>query len=125
THVAEVEYFTCLAVQDEDPGTNMSDWHWKTVAVITMFSCPNPNLFKLSFWTVYACQCQEEDVCIIDVSLINGVVRMVPHEFLGIGHCYFMVEQPGLDIVTFGVPYEGEGMQEDMANDNDDENSSN
>jgi len=122
THVAEVEYFTRLAVQDPN---NPAEWLWKNVAIVTVFSHPDPNLFKLSYRTVYACWRQEEDVRVIDVSTITGVVGMVPHDFTEIGRCHFMVERPGLDIATFGVPYEAEGAQDDMADDNDDEPGSN
>ncbi|KIO01782.1 hypothetical protein M404DRAFT_149465, partial [Pisolithus tinctorius Marx 270] len=118
-HVGEVQYFTRLAVQNEDPNI-ASAWIWKNVAVITMFSSPDPNLLKLSYHTVQACQCQEEDVRVIDIKSITGVIGMVPHQFAGLGYRYFMVERPGLDIATFGVPYKGEGAQNDMDDDEDD-----
>jgi len=85
-----------------------------------MFSLPNPNPFRPSYQTVYACQRLEDDVCIIDVTSITGVVGMAPHEFVGVGHSHFMVEHPSLDIATFGVSYEGEGTQDDMVDNNDD-----
>ncbi|KAI6023091.1 hypothetical protein BKA83DRAFT_4053882 [Pisolithus microcarpus] len=119
THVGEVEYFTRLAVQDENPPI-MPTWLWKDVAVITMFSPPDPNLLKLSYHTVHACQHLEEDVRIIEVKSITGVVGMAPHQFPGLGYCYFMVERPGLDIATFGVPYEGEGAQDNIDDDEGD-----
>ncbi|KIK13974.1 hypothetical protein PISMIDRAFT_117813 [Pisolithus microcarpus 441] len=52
THVGEVEYFTRLAVQDENPPITPT-WLWKDVAVITMFLPPDPNLLKLSYHTVH------------------------------------------------------------------------
>ncbi|KAI6020382.1 hypothetical protein BKA83DRAFT_4056343 [Pisolithus microcarpus] len=119
THVDEVKYFTHLAVQDESPPIALT-WLWKDIAIIMMFSPPDPSLLKLSYHTIHACQCLE-DVRIIEVKLITGVVGMAPHQFPGLGYCYFMVEQPGLDITTFGVPYEGEGAQDDIDDDEGDD----
>ncbi|KAI6142432.1 hypothetical protein BKA82DRAFT_3985166, partial [Pisolithus tinctorius] len=116
THVVEVQYFTCLAVRAKGPS---NAWIWKNVVVVTMFSPPSPTLFKLSYQTIYSCQCLEDDMCVINVTLITGVVGMALHRFPDVGYCYFMVERPGLDIATFGVSYEGEGIQDDMADDED------
>ncbi|KAI6141436.1 hypothetical protein BKA82DRAFT_3986292, partial [Pisolithus tinctorius] len=89
TCVVEVQYFTCLAVQVEGPG---NAWIWKNIAVVTMFSPPNPTLFKLSYQTIYVCQCLEDNVHVIDVMSITGVVGMALHWFPDVGYCYFMVE---------------------------------
>ncbi|KIO09136.1 hypothetical protein M404DRAFT_132398 [Pisolithus tinctorius Marx 270] len=89
TRVVEVQYFTRLAVRAEGPG---DAWIWKNVAVVTMFSPPSPTLFKLSYQTVYACQRLEDDVHVIDVTSITGVVGMALHRFPDVGYCYFMVE---------------------------------
>ncbi|KAI6018906.1 hypothetical protein BKA83DRAFT_4127454 [Pisolithus microcarpus] len=122
THMGEVKYFTRLAIQDvqEENPPSTPTWLWKDVAVITMFSPPDPNLLKLSYHTIHACQHQGEDVRVINVKSITGVVGMVPHRFPGLDCHYFVVEHPSLDITTFGVPYEGEGAQDEIDDDEDD-----
>ena len=117
TRVAEVQYFTRLAIQDE--ANDAARWSWKNVAVVTMFSLPDPNLFKMSYQTVYACQRLENNVRVVDITSITGVVGMAPHAFPGLGYRHFMVERPGLDIATFGVSYEGDNTQDDMDDDDD------
>ncbi|KAG1771363.1 hypothetical protein EV702DRAFT_1201970 [Suillus placidus] len=83
-----------------------------------MFSFPDNNLLELSCHTVSSCQLEDDDVRVIDIKSILGVVGMVPHKptlLSGVTEdCYFMVEKPGLDIVMFGVPYEGPAAQLDQ-----------
>lgn len=114
--MAEVQYFTHLAVLSDGPG---DAWIWKNIAVVTMFLSPSSNLLKLLYQTVSACQCLEEDVHVINVISIAGIVGMALHQFLDVSDCNFIMEQPGLDIPTFGVSYEGEDTQDDMADDED------
>lgn len=87
-------------------------WTWKDAAVILMFLLPDKDLLDLSCHTVSSCQHEEDNIWVIDLKSILSVFGMVPHEPTlpsGIvGNCHFMVEKPGLDIATFGVPYKGD-----------------
>ncbi|KAG1797247.1 hypothetical protein EV424DRAFT_1592168, partial [Suillus variegatus] len=109
-HLAEVLYFTRLAVEDiNDDNEEDRTFHWQTVALVTMYSHPDRELLELSHHTVSSCRLLVEDVRIIDVKSITDVVGMVPHRpTLPSGTTedrYFLVEKPGLDIATFGLAY--------------------
>lgn len=95
-----------------------SIWVWNDVAVVSMFSLPDQELLDLSCHTVSSCRHDEDDVRVIDLKSILSVVGMVPHRpTLPSGVTedrFFMVEKPGLDIATFGVPYEGDAAQDDQ-----------
>ncbi|KAG1823917.1 uncharacterized protein BJ212DRAFT_1296433 [Suillus subaureus] len=101
TQVAEVLYFTQLPVEAGIDNDDNQIWVWKDVTVISMFSLPDNDLLELSCHTS-----------------ILGVVGMVPHKpTLSSGVTedrYFMIEKPGLDIVTFGVPYKGPAAQDNQ-----------
>ncbi|KAG2342178.1 hypothetical protein BDR05DRAFT_976597 [Suillus weaverae] len=94
-------------------------WIWDDVAVISMFSLPDQELLDLSCLTVSLCRHDEDDdVRVIDLKSILSVIGMVPHQpTLPSGVTedrFFVVEKPGLDIATFGVPYEGDTAQDDQ-----------
>ncbi|KAG1747771.1 uncharacterized protein EDB91DRAFT_1011614, partial [Suillus paluster] len=105
TRVAEVLYFTQLPVEAGIDDNDNQIWVWKDVAVISMFSLPDNDLLELSCHTVSSCRLEDDDVCVIDIKSILGVVGMVPHKpTLPSGVTedrYFMVEKPGLDIAMF------------------------
>lgn len=118
TRVAEVLYFTRLPVEAGIDDDDNQIWVWKDVAVVSMFSLPDKDLLDLSCHTVSSCQLEEDDIRVIDLKSILSVVGMIPHKpTLPSGVTedrYFMVEKPGLDIATFGVPYEGHAAQDDQ-----------
>ncbi|KAG0702249.1 hypothetical protein DFH29DRAFT_763492, partial [Suillus ampliporus] len=105
TRVAEVLYFTRLPVEAGIDDDDNQIWVWKDVAVISMFSLPDNDLLELSCHTVSSCRLEDDDIRVIDIKSILGVVGMVPHKpTLPSGVTedrYFMVERPGLDIATF------------------------
>ncbi|KAG0694981.1 hypothetical protein DFH29DRAFT_880324 [Suillus ampliporus] len=107
-HVScNVKYFTWLAAES-GVGEDEPIWSWKDVAIIVMYSQPDADLLDLSFQ-----------------ASIKAVVGMVPHTpRLPSGvveNRFFLVEKLGLDIATFGVPYEGPCAQDDE-DDDDEEN---
>jgi hypothetical protein len=90
-----------------------------------MYSQPDTDLLDLSFQAVSSCAYLEDDIRVVNIKSIKAVVGMVPHTpRLPSGvveNRFFLVEKPGLDIATFGVPYEGLGAQDDE-DDDDEEN---
>lgn len=116
--VAEVLYFTQLPVEAGIDDDDNQLWVWKDVAVISMFSLPDKDLLDLSCHTVSSCQHEEDDIRVIDSKSILAVAGMVPHKSTlpsgVIEDHYFMVEKPGFNIATFGVPYEGPAAQDDQ-----------
>jgi hypothetical protein len=103
TRFGEVRYFTQLAVEAEDG----NEWTFIDVAVIALYSLPDEDLLQLSLHTVASCTYEKDDIHVINVKSITGVIAMVPHcPCLPSGvqeDRYFMVEKPGLDVATFGI----------------------
>ncbi|KAG1803113.1 uncharacterized protein BJ212DRAFT_1201251, partial [Suillus subaureus] len=103
--LAEILYFTCLAVVDGLDEDGEQIFHWQAVVLVMMDSCPDCHLLKLSFHAVSSCKPIEDDIRIIDVKSITDVIGMVPHRPnlpSGVTEDRFLlVEKPGLDIVTF------------------------
>ncbi|KAG1802426.1 hypothetical protein EV424DRAFT_1331454 [Suillus variegatus] len=122
--LAEVQYFTRLAAES-GIGEDGPIWSWKDVAIVVMYSQPDADLLDLSFQAVSSCAYLEDDIRVVNIKSIKAVVGMVPHKpTLPSGvveNRFFLVEKPGLDIATFGVPYEGPGAQDDE-DDDDEEN---
>jgi hypothetical protein len=111
---AEVQYYTRLAV--EQPNLEIADEdedsHWKflNVAVIRLYSLPDPSLLKLSSQTVVSCTLTL-DLVVVAIKNVLSVVAMVPHcPMLPSGvtedRC-FLVEKPGLEISDLTVQEDG------------------
>ncbi|KJA13305.1 hypothetical protein HYPSUDRAFT_151736 [Hypholoma sublateritium FD-334 SS-4] len=85
-----------------------------TLVMISMYSEPNPLLFKQSAGTVLACKYTEDSestLIVIDFISILSVVGMVPHSFSCLDpkdDWRFVVEKPGLDIARLGGIYDNE-----------------
>ncbi|KJA21717.1 hypothetical protein HYPSUDRAFT_140349, partial [Hypholoma sublateritium FD-334 SS-4] len=83
-----------------------------TLAVISVYSEPNPTLLKESAGTVLACQyCGDSSLVVVDFGSIILVVAMVPHHFRGHDieeDWRFVVEKPGLDVTRLGEASECE-----------------
>ncbi|KAG1831174.1 hypothetical protein F4604DRAFT_2023567 [Suillus subluteus] len=124
--LAEVLYFTRLAVADGYGEDGEQNFRWQAVALVSMYSHPDRDLLELSFHAVSSCKPVEDDIRVVDAKSITDVIGMVPHRpELPSGVTedrYFLVEKPGLDIATFGVTYEGpaEAGDDDEAQDNGD-----
>lgn len=78
-----------------------------TLAVISVYSEPNPDLLTVSHGTFASCQYFGDDaLVVVDVSCIESVVAMVPHNPLHSKDSelhFFLVERPGLDIANLGT----------------------
>lgn len=77
-----------------------------TLAVVSMYSEPHPDLLSTSHGTFVSCQYFGDDaLVVIEVSRIESVVAMVPHNpphSLDSESHFFLVERPGLDVVNLG-----------------------
>lgn len=72
------------------------------LALISLYSPPNKNLLQLSSEVVYSCQYRGEDsLRVVSVTAIQAVVAMVPHT-IDEENCFFMFEQPGMDVAYRG-----------------------
>lgn len=78
-----------------------------TLAVISLYSEPNPDLLTVSHGTFASCQYFGDDaLVVVDVSCIESVVAMVPHNPPHSKDSelhFFLVERPGLDIAKLGT----------------------
>ena len=76
------------------------------LAIISIYPEPNPDLLMESHGTLVSCQYFGDDsLVVIEVSCIESVVAMVPHNPPHSKNSelhFFLVEQPGLDIVSLG-----------------------
>lgn len=81
---AEVQYYLRLTREN-------------TIAIVSMYSRPDPILLKASHHTLWSCSYQgNASLKVISTEAIVGVVAMVP--LFGVQDRYFVVEKPGLDI---------------------------
>ncbi|KAG1878337.1 hypothetical protein F4604DRAFT_1880351 [Suillus subluteus] len=90
--------------KDEDE----NNWHFVNVALVMLYSLPQPELLALSYGALISCIHEgEESLCVIDVNTIQSVVGMIPHKpTLPNGQVeeqFFLVEKTGLDIARCGL----------------------
>lgn len=90
--IAEIEYFFCTK---DGPA----------LALASFYSRPDPQLLQASYSTVWSCTGPTQ-FTVIKVKDIHSVVAMVPHMYNGSAR-FFLVEKPGLDMITLS------GYQED------------
>ncbi|KAJ6524622.1 hypothetical protein DFH09DRAFT_937130 [Mycena vulgaris] len=83
--IAEVEFYFCT-----------KDGH--ALALASLYSRPEEELLRDSYKTVWSCQ-RTGKLTVINVRYIKSVVAMVPHKYNG-QHAFFLVEKPGLDIIS-------------------------
>ena len=93
--IAEVRFFTILRCGDSEV----------SVALVSLFSKPDPTLLELSVNTLWSCKYQGDSALVfIDVKSIQAVVAMIPHVPAIDGQVaherFFLVEKPGLDVVV-------------------------
>ncbi|KAI6043851.1 hypothetical protein EDC04DRAFT_2562255 [Pisolithus marmoratus] len=103
TRCGEVQYFTRLATTADD-----GSWEYIDVAIICNYSLPNDDLLRLSSHVILASHLLDT-ISVICVKQIVGVVAMIPRHMVlpsGIdGDIYCMMERPGFDVSTWGIPY--------------------
>jgi hypothetical protein len=92
----EVHYYFRCKIQE----------HVYTLAMISIYSEPDPALYTESAGTVLACRYTgDSSVIVVDFTSIISVVGMVPHEFPCLNveeDWHFVVEKPGLDVASLG-----------------------
>lgn len=76
------------------------------LAIVSVYSEPNAELLTASNGTLISCQSFGDNALIaINVFCIQSVVAMIPHSlphFMDSEHHFFLVERPGLDLVSLG-----------------------
>ncbi|KAG1759571.1 hypothetical protein EV702DRAFT_982724 [Suillus placidus] len=94
TAIAEVYFYFNMTIHGQR----------KTFAMVSEYSDPHQDLLQRSYHTVFACQYHgDASLKLTEVSTIQSVVAMVPHQFPGIdGTLFYLIERPGLDIITIG-----------------------
>ncbi|KAG2337345.1 hypothetical protein BDR05DRAFT_978538 [Suillus weaverae] len=111
-HCAEVLYFMQLTMENDnhnsDNEEDENNWHFVNVALVTLYSLPQPELLALSYGALIFCIHEgEESLCVIDVNTIQSVVGMIPHKPTlpngQVEEWFFLVEKTGLDIACCGL----------------------
>jgi hypothetical protein len=102
--LAEVRFFVHIHGEERETA----------LALVSLFSEPDPTLLDLSFQALWSCQYQGDMALrFIDVKTIQAIVSMVPHmtaiQGRPVEECFFLVEKPGLDVVVMT------GADEDMS----------
>lgn len=98
---------------------DISDTVTRTLAVISLYSCPDADLLSISSGTLWSCKHQgDAGVVVVDVKSIDSVVAVVPHSTGILGQEWegrvFVIEKPGLDVSVMA------GIVEDIPNEEDD-----
>ena len=92
-----------MAIADADENAEFAD-----VALVRMYSVPDPKLLQRSSHVVLASQLTDT-ISVIRVKQITGVIAMIPRWMTlpsGVEQeMYCMMEHPGYDIANWGVPY--------------------
>ncbi|KIK17037.1 hypothetical protein PISMIDRAFT_635038, partial [Pisolithus microcarpus 441] len=116
TRCGEVQYFTRLATAAAD-----DNWEFVDVAVIRTYSAPDEDLLRLSNHVVLASHLLDA-ISVVKVKQIVGFIAMIPRQMVlpgGVeGEFYCMMERPGYDISSWGVPY---GVYTDVEDDDNGE----
>ncbi|KAG1806082.1 uncharacterized protein BJ212DRAFT_1486000 [Suillus subaureus] len=117
SEIVEVLYFAQLAVMVHADDINEDDndeefkyidneiYHFVTIAMVSVYSCPDPELLQKSAQTVWSCTYHgNEALQLVSMKMIHSVVTMVPHcpklpSGLVEDH-FFLVEKPGLGLVS-------------------------
>lgn len=95
---AEVKYFFNLPVH--------GNTHPKEVALIKLFSEPDPHWLKKSHSTYRVCKAgTDADLVVVPVNKIKTVVAMIPNPRRGQG-CFSAVRKPGCRAFRTGVDRE-------------------
>jgi hypothetical protein len=86
------------------------------VALVTLYSHPDPHLLHASFETVASCtKLGEESLTVIQISAIQAVVTMIPHKLsqaVDEENRYFLVEKSGMELARFGEEEEEDDTEE-------------
>lgn len=98
----EVYFFYRIGVEGDQ---------WRPVALVSLYSVPDPILLKMSSDTLLVCQYRRDDsLVLVEAQAIKSVVAMVPFmEKFGDGGPrrhngrFFVIEKPGLSLAELGM----------------------
>ena len=81
--------------------------HETPLALVSLYSTPEPRLLKASHNTLWSCEDQGDSALrFIEAKTMKSVVAMIPHtpmiEGQQLGERFFLVEKPGLDVAVIG-----------------------
>ncbi|KAG6835383.1 hypothetical protein H0H93_001990 [Arthromyces matolae] len=82
---------------------NLTDSDVRTLAVVSLYTRPDPHLLEISAGTLWSCRHQGDNaIVVVNVKMIESVVAVIPHSTGILGAEWkdrvFVVEKPGLDI---------------------------
>ena len=110
TQLAEVSFFIHLCYDRDE----------KALALVSLFSNPDPMLLRLSVNTLWSCEYMGDSALkFIDVKCIHAVVAMVPHAPAiaerPVRERFFLVEKLGFDVaVISGIEEDASGGEETL-----------
>ena len=95
---------------------NIEGDRWRPVALVSLYSAPDPALLKISSDTLLVCRYHgDQSLVLIEAQAIKSVIAMVPFLEKPVGgrpRChggrFFVVEKPGLSLAELGLE---EGME--------------
>jgi hypothetical protein len=77
----------------------------RALALVSMYSPPDPALLKASYNTLWSCTYQgDAAIRVVNATAIIRVVAMVPHCLFSVDLVdrFFMVKKPGLNVAHMG-----------------------
>ncbi|KAG1844003.1 hypothetical protein C8R48DRAFT_780461 [Suillus tomentosus] len=113
--IAQVLYYAQLAIKADDINDNENDgeleyhddeiYRFVTVAIVSVYSRPDPELLQKSMQTVWSCKYHgDEALQLVSAKSIQSVVAMIPHrpklQSGVVEDRFFLLEKPGLGLVT-------------------------
>lgn len=89
----------------------LEEKRWRPVALVSLYSAPDPTLLKISSDTLLVCRYHADDsLALVDAQAIKSVVAMIPFmEKSEDGRPrhhdgrFFVVEKPGLSLAELGM----------------------
>ncbi|KAF7371937.1 hypothetical protein MVEN_00051600 [Mycena venus] len=102
--IAEVQFYFWAKFDDAEHALALVDW----------YSEPCPNLLEHSYGTLWSCGYEPgKHLAVIPVQSILSVVAMIPHNVGEEALRYFLVEKPGLDMISLAGYQEADDAQMD------------
>jgi hypothetical protein len=80
-------------------------YHFITVAMVSVYSRPDPELLQKSMQSVWSCKYHDSEALqLVSAKSIQSVVSMIPHrpklQSGVVEDCFYLLEKPGLGLVT-------------------------
>jgi hypothetical protein len=88
-------------------------YHFITVAMVSVYSRPDPELLQKSMQSVWSCKYHDSEALqLVSAKSIQSVVSMIPHrpklQSGVVEDCFYLLEKPGLGLVTVDEEIEDE-----------------